>query len=101
MVVCQGESPFSTDVKGGDNVVGRVFMIAGGVLVFPSIPKGEVVDQWLSLMSTQAAPRATSILHVNFYLANYYIMSQGLFLWFLLVDIFLLIYGSSHNSSRF
>ena len=52
MVVCQGELPFAIDFKGGENVVGRVVMIAGGVLVLPSMPKGEIVDQWLSLMST-------------------------------------------------
>ena len=51
------------DVKGGENVVGtgvmiaggvlgRGVMIIGGVLVLPSIPKGEIVDQWLLLMST-------------------------------------------------
>ena len=52
MVVFQGELPFSIYVKGGENVVGRGVMIAGGVLVLPSIPKGEIVDQRLSLMST-------------------------------------------------
>ena len=31
-------------VSGGENVVGRGFMIAGGVLMFPSMPKGEIVD---------------------------------------------------------
>ena len=46
----QGELPFSIDVKGGENVIGRGVMIAGGVLVFPSMPKREIVDQWLSLM---------------------------------------------------
>ena len=45
MVVCQGELPFAIDVKGGDNVVGRSVMIAGGVVVLPSMPKGEIVDQ--------------------------------------------------------
>ena len=40
MVVCQGELPFSIDVKGGENVVGRGVMIAEGVLVLPSMPKG-------------------------------------------------------------
>ena len=44
MVVCQGELPFSIDVKGGDNVVGIGFMIVGGVLVLPSMPKGEIFD---------------------------------------------------------
>ena len=57
MVVFQGELPFSIDVKGGDNVVGRGVMIAGGVLVLPSMPKGKIIDQWFSLMLTQAAPR--------------------------------------------
>ena len=66
MVVFQGESPFSIDVKGGENVVGRGVMITGGVFVLPSIPKGEIVDQRLSLMSTQAAPEANPILHGNF-----------------------------------
>ena len=70
MVVCQGELPFAIDVKGGDNVVGRGVMIAGGVLVLPSMPKGEIVNQRLSLMSTQAAPGANSILHGNFDLPN-------------------------------
>ena len=46
-------------------------MMARGVLVLPSMPKGEIVDQWLSLMSTQAAPRATQILHGNFDLPDY------------------------------
>ena len=44
MVVFQGELPFAIDVKGRENVVGRGVMIAGGVLMFPSIPKGEIVD---------------------------------------------------------
>ena len=44
MVVFHGELPFSIDVKGGENVVGRGVMIAGGVLVLPSMPKGEIVD---------------------------------------------------------
>ena len=48
MVVFQGELPFSIDVKGGENVVGRGVMIARGVLVLPSMPKGEIVDQRLS-----------------------------------------------------
>ena len=43
----RGELPFSIDVKGGENVVGRGVMIVGGVLVLPSMPKGEIVDQWL------------------------------------------------------
>ena len=76
-------------------------MIAGGVLVLPSMPKGEIVDQWLSLMSTQAAPGATPILHGNFDLKNYYILGQEYFLWLLLVEMFLLIYGTPCNSSRF
>ena len=70
MVVFQGELPFAIDVKGGENVVGRGVMIVGGVLVLPSMPKGEIVDQRLSLMSTQAAPGANPILHWNFYLPN-------------------------------
>ena len=41
-------------------------MITGGVLVLPLMPKGEIVDQQLSLMSTQEAPGATQILHGNF-----------------------------------
>ena len=61
-----GELPFSIDVKGGENVVGRGVMIIGGVLLLPSMPKGEIVDQWLSLMLTQAALGATPILHGNF-----------------------------------
>ena len=47
----------------------------GGTCV-ASMPKGDIVDQWLSLMSTQAAPGANPILHGNFYLPNYYIMGQ-------------------------
>ena len=70
MVVFQGELPFSIDVEGGENVVGRGVMITGGVLVFPSMPKGEIVDQRLSLMSTQAAPGANPILHGNFDIPN-------------------------------
>ena len=79
MVVCQRELPFAIDVNGGENVVGIGVMIAGGVLLLPSIPKGEIVDQWWSLMSTQAAPGATLILHGNFYLPNYYIVGQEFF----------------------
>ena len=70
MVVCQGELTFSIDVKRGENVVGRCVMIAGVVLVLPSMPKGEIVDQRLSLMLTQVAPGATQILHGNFELKN-------------------------------
>ena len=70
MVVCQGELPFAIDVKEGENVVGRGVMITGRVLMLPSMPKGETVDQWLSLMSTQEAPGANPILHGNFYLPN-------------------------------
>ena len=44
MVLSQGELPFVIDVKGGENVVGRGVMIAGGVLVLPSMPKEEIVD---------------------------------------------------------
>ena len=70
MVVFQGELPFAIDVKWGENVVGRGFMIAGGVLVLPSMPKGEIFYQQLSLMSTEAAPGANPILHGNFDLPN-------------------------------
>ena len=70
MVVFQGELPFAIYVKRGENVVGRCVMIAGGVLAFPSMPKGEIVDQRLSLKSTQAAPGANPVLHGNFYLQN-------------------------------
>ena len=66
----QGELPFAIDVKGGENVVGRVVMITGGVLVLPSMPKGEIVDQRFSLMSTQAKPGANPISNGNFYLPN-------------------------------
>ena len=45
MVVCQGELPFSIDVKGGENFVGGGVMITGRVLVFPSMLKGEIVDR--------------------------------------------------------
>ena len=70
MVVFQGDLPFTIDVKRGEYVVGRGVMIAGGVLVLPSMPKGEIFDQQLSLMSTQAAPGANPIFHRNFYLPN-------------------------------
>ena len=70
MVMFQGELPSSIDFKGGENVVGRGVMIAGGVLVLPSMAKGEIFDQPLSLMSTQAAPGANPILHENFDLPN-------------------------------
>ena len=66
MVVCQGELPFSIDVKGVENFIGRGVVIIRGVLVLPSMPKGEIFYHWLSLMSTQAAPVATPILHGNF-----------------------------------
>ena len=68
--VCESEWPFSIDDKGGENVVGRGVMIACGVPVFPSMPKGEIIDQWLSLKSTQATPGDTPILHGNFDLPN-------------------------------
>ena len=70
MVVCQGELPFAIYFKGGENFVGRGVMITRGVLVLPSMPKGEIVDQQLSLMSTQEAPGANPILHGNFDLQN-------------------------------
>ena len=70
MAVFQGELPFSIDVKGGENVVGRGVMIARGVLVLPSMPKGEIFYQKLSLISTQAAPGANPILNGNFDLPN-------------------------------
>ena len=70
MVAFQGELPFAIDFKGGENVVGRGVMIAGRVLVLPPMPKGEIVDQWWSLMSTQEAPGANPILHGNFDLPN-------------------------------
>ena len=76
MVVCQGELPFAIDVKGGENVVRKGVMIARGVIVLPSMPKWEIVDQQFSLMSTQVAPGATPILHGNFDLPNYYILGQ-------------------------
>lgn len=101
MTVCQGELPFSIDDKGGEKAVGRCVMISGGVLVFPSMPKGEIVDQWLSLMSMQVAPGATLILHGNFDLKKYSIISQGSSIWILLVQMFPLIYGTPRNSSRF
>ena len=63
--------------------------------------KGEIVDQWLSLMSTQATPGATSIFHGNFELKNYFIPSQGYLGCFILVEVFPLIYGMPHYSSRF
>ena len=44
--------------------------------VLPSMPKREIFDQRLSLMSTQAAPGANPILHGNFDLPNYYILGQ-------------------------
>ena len=44
MVVCQGELPFAIDVKGAEKVVGRGALITGGVLMLPSMPKGEIVD---------------------------------------------------------
>ena len=101
MVVCQGELPFSIDFKGGENIVVIGVIITEGVLVFPSMLKGEIFNQWLPLISTQAALGATLILHGNFDLPNYYILSQGYFLWFLLVEMFPLIYGTPRNSSRF
>ena len=76
-------------------------MVAGGVLVLPSMPKGKIVDQWLSLMSTQEAPEAILILHGNFDMRTYYILSQGSSRWILLIKMFRLIYGTPSNSSRF
>ena len=77
--VFQGQLPFAIDDKGGENVVERGVMIVRGVLVLPSMPKRDIFDQWLSLMSNQATPGATSILHGNFYLPNYYILGQECF----------------------
>ena len=99
--VCQGELLFSIDDKGGENVVGIGVMIAGGLLVLPSMTKGEIVDQWLSLMLTQATLEATQILHGHFDLTTYSIMSQGSSIWILLIDMFPLIYGTPRNSSWF
>ena len=65
-----GGVSLSIDVKGGDNVVGKGVMTGGGVLVLPSMPKGEIVDQRLSLMSTQETTGANPILHGNFDLPN-------------------------------
>ena len=59
IVLFQGELPFSIDVKWRENVVGRGVMIARGVLVLPSMAKGEIFDLRLSLMSTQAVPGIT------------------------------------------
>ena len=101
MVVCEGYLHFTIDVKGGEDAVGRGVMIARGVLVLPLMPKGEIVDQQLRLMSTQEAPRATPILHGNIDLKKFYIMGQELFLWFLLVKMFPLIYHMPRNSSWF
>ena len=70
MVLFQGELPFAIDVKGGENFLGRGVMIMGGVLMLPSMPKGDIVDQQLSLMSTQAAPQDKPILNGNFDLPN-------------------------------
>jgi len=44
MVVCQGELPFAIDAKGGEKTVERGALIKRGVLVLPSMPKGEIVD---------------------------------------------------------
>ena len=59
--VSQGELPFAIYYKGGENIVGRGVMIAGGVLLLSSMRKGEFFDQWLSFISTEVAPRATLI----------------------------------------
>ena len=99
--MCQGELPFAIDVKGGENVVGRDVIIAGQVLLLPSMPKGEIVDQCLSLMSTPATQGSTPIFHGNFDLKIYSILSQGYFGWFLLVYMIPLIYGTPRNSSWF
>jgi len=40
----RGELPFTIYVKGGEKEVGIGAMIVGGVLVLPSMPKGEIVD---------------------------------------------------------
>jgi len=101
MKVCKGELPFSIGDEGGEKAVGRGVMITGGVLVLPSMPKGEIVDQWFSLMLTQATPRATLILQEYFDLTNYSILSQGYSIWILLIEMFPLIYGTPHNCSWF
>jgi len=52
-------------------------------------------------MSSQAAPRATSIFHGNFDLTNHIILRQISSQWILLIDMFPLMYGMPLNSSRF
>jgi len=101
MTVCQGELPFSIDEKVGEKAIGRGVMITERVRVLPSIPKGEIVDKWLSLMSTQEELGATPILHGHFDLKNLSILIQISSLWILLVDMFLLIYGMPPSSSWF
>ena len=75
MVVCQRELPFVIDDKGGEKSIGSNVMIIVGVIEFSSMPKGEIFDQWLSLMSTQVTPTTTPIFHGNFDLTTYSIMS--------------------------
>ena len=97
----RGSYPFPLMSKVGEKVVGRGALIAGGVLMFPSMPKGEIVDQWLSMMSTQVAPKVTTILHGNFDLTTPSIFTEGSPIWILCIEMFPLIYGISCSSSRF
>ena len=101
MVMFQGELPFPIDVKGGENVVGRCVMTTGEVLVLPSMPKGEIVDRWLTLMSTQAAPGATTIFVDNFGMKIYGLLSPNPPYSILLEELFLLICGMPRSSSWF
>ena len=75
------------------------WLCARGSYPLPFMSKGEIVDQRLSLMSTQETLGATPILHGNYDLPNYYILGQEFFIWFLIVEMFPLIYGMPNNSS--
>jgi len=55
----------------------------------------------LSLMSTQAAPGTTPILHGHFDLTTHPILSQGSSIWILLIKMFMLIYETPCSSLRF
>jgi len=45
MKIYQGEFPFAINDNRGEKVLGRGFMITGGVLMLPSMPKGEIFYQ--------------------------------------------------------
>jgi len=99
MVLCQGKLPFSIDVKGGEKVVERGALIVGEVLVLPSMPKWEIADLRLALMSTQAAPGMSLNVHGTLGIVIHDFLFHNLYRNIILKNIFLPVYSSPRNSS--